>query len=550
MALIPLVVIGALTTLSIVDLGDKSVDDSTDALKTQANSDLLTQTSDKVVQVEQFFDDIEADTEFLMDFANDIYNNPDKYKVNDYPDYQYTSDVVSYLPEWGYVHKTPDERFGAWGDWDFRVQACPYLNSSVVNRAASDPTFAQWLREEINITLAFDHVFKPIYDNNQPNVVLVWMVRHGGLTNSYSSEPVDYGQLLADGELTDDWDEDSEDYVTLANQFNNPQKTVLWTEPYFDTVGNGWLVSCIGPIYKNNEFIGSVGIDIQLDTILNTVLDISIYDTGHAFLIDDSGITIAHKDLDSVREAQMATDPEDIDVNIQSLESSSSEFLNFLNIIETSEDGFETVTYEDGKKYYIGYEKVTGTNFVLGIVVPEEEVLSSVESTKENIETTTNETIYLIIMINGIALVFILAVGLMLANRIVAPIKEVIDISQTLAVGKIDDKLFHNAYNKISKRKTKKDEIGNFYQSFSKMVQSINKNVEKEKKQMKKESEPIPPQLIQDIKIEIKDSVIHRSTIGATGKSKPGKTRYCLNCGKDLPDDFSGKFCPHCGEEP
>jgi len=77
MALIPLLIIGAFTTLSINDLGDKSVDDSTAALKTQANNDLNTQTTDKAVQVEQFFKDIEADTTFLMEFANDVYNNPE-----------------------------------------------------------------------------------------------------------------------------------------------------------------------------------------------------------------------------------------------------------------------------------------------------------------------------------------------------------------------------------------------------------------------------------------------------------------------------------------
>ena len=83
------------------------------------------------------------------------------------------------------------------------------------------------------------------------------------------------------------------------------------------------------------------------------------------------------------------------------------------------------------------------------------------------------------------------------------------------------------------------------------MVHSINENIEEEKKQKEKESAPIPQQLIQDIKIEIRDSVIHRSTIGVPGKKgKPGETRYCLNCGKDLPEDFSGQFCPYCGEEP
>jgi HAMP domain-containing protein len=550
MALIPLLVIGFFTTLSITDLGDKSIEDSTEALRKQANSDLSTQTSDKAVQVEQFFMDVEDDCSFLMDFAYDVYNNPEKYDVIGYPGSIYDQNSVPYLPDWGYVHTANDERNGAWADWDMKVQTCPYLNSSVVNRAATDPGYAVWLRNEINMTLAFDHTFKPIYDNNQPNVQLVWMVRAGGLTNSYSVPQVDYGDLLATGELTDDWDEDSEDYVTLANQYNNPQKKVIWTEPYFDTVGNGWLVSCIAPIYKGTSFIGSVGIDIQLDMILNTVLDITMYDTGHAFLIDGSGNTIAHQDLDDERQRQMGIAEENTDVNIQSLESSSDEFKSMLNNMDNADYGLETVTYDDDKDYYIGYEKIHGTDFILGIVVPEEEVLESVKVTEENISETTNETMLLVLVINGIALVFILVIGLALANRIIAPINEMIEVSQQLGSGEIDEDVFDIAHKKISKRKTKPDEIGTFYRAFKNMVQTINQNAEEEKKKKKKEFEPIPQQLVQDIKIEIKDSVIHRSSIGVPGKGKPGQTRYCLNCGKDLPPDFTGQFCPYCGEEP
>jgi methyl-accepting chemotaxis protein len=275
-----------------------------------------------------------------------------------------------------------------------------------------------------------------------------------------------------------------------------------------------------------------------------------MYRTGHAFLIDTGGITIAHRDLDATRQSQLNADPDDIDVMIQDLESDSAEFNTLLGTFGSSDSGFETVTYEDGEKYYISYDRIEETNFVLGIVVPEAEVLESVIATEDAINDKSSETMTLVLIIDGIALVFILMVGLAVANRIVAPINEVIDISQKLGVGKIDDSLFADVNRKIGKRKTKKDEIGNFYQSFSNMVHSINQNAEKEKQQKQKEAEPIPQQLIQDIKIEIKDSVIHRSTIGAAGPAKKASTQYCLNCGKDLPADFSGQFCPFCGEEP
>lgn len=157
-----------------------------------------------------------------------------------------------------------------------------------------------------------------------------------------------------------------------------------------------------------------------------------------------------------------------------------------------------------------------------------------------------------ILLIDVVALIVILVVGLALANRIVSPINQMIEVSKKLGVGEIDESLLDSGHVLLDTRKAKKDEIGTLMKSFNNMIGSIDKSKEKEKKLKAKEQAPIPQQLIQDIKIEIKDSVIHRSSIGAMGKGAPGtgETRYCLNCGKDLPPDFSGKFCPHCGEEP
>ena len=553
MALVPLLVLGIFTTMSINDLGERSVDDSTSALQHQATSDLTTQTRDKAIQVEQFFADIEADAKMLMDFANDLYNHPERYENDRYPDFKYSGEfsekTVDHLPDWGYVYESNDERNGAWSDWDGKVQTCPYLNSSVVKRAAQESDYRSWLNNEINLSVNFDHAFKPVYDNNQPQVSLVWMVRHGGITNSYSETPVDYGELLRVGDLTDDWDEDSEEYVTMASPKNNPKKELVWTDPYFDTVGNGWLVSCIGPIYQGNSFIGTVGIDVQLDMILNTVLDISMYRTGHAFLIDENTNTISHKDLEFERNLQTKEDPENTDVDIRTLETDCEEFSELLSEMFANEKGMETVSYDDGEKNYIGYTKIGGTNFVLGIVVPEEEVVESVEETEESIERTTSNTLLFIIAIDSIALCVILMVGLVLSNRIVKPINKMAKIASSIGCGELDDTLFEKGESHMDEGEAKKDEIGLLMRSFNRMMSSINEKRLKEKKLKDKEDAPIPQQLIQEIKIEIHDSVINRSNIGVMGQGGDSSGGdYCLNCGKDLPGNFKGEFCPHCGD--
>ena len=435
---IPLLLLGVVSVAGVNKVGTTSVNDSRDALSDQAEANLMSLVKDKANETNTFFEGIKADTSILMDFANDIYNNPEKYhNGSNYPTYEYSHDTVQYLPAWGYVHTANDERKGGWSDWDMRVQTTPYLNSSVVSRAAQDSSYASWLREEINKTVLFDHVFKPIYNKNQPNVVLVWMVRLGGLTNSYSIPPVDYGELLAADELTDDWDEDAEDYVTLANRQNNPSRGIVWTDPYFDTVGNGWMISCLGPIYIGNQFIGDVGIDIQLDILRDIVLGVKILDTGHAFLINQNGDAVSHPELDKIREQQMAVDEEDIYVHITKLESNSNEFQNVVTSMQNLQTGLQLITYESGVKQYVAYAPISTTGFSFGVVISEEEINALVKDTEDKMNETTDTSVMIIIAMVAITIICVIVASIFLAKRITRPITQLTILTDQITQGNL-----------------------------------------------------------------------------------------------------------------
>ena len=330
---------------------------------------------DKANEVDAFFINIINETNILTNFGNDIYNgNLKDFSVFTLPTYEYDENTVDYLPKWGYVHTAQDERNGAWSDWEGEVQTCPYLNSSVVKRASEDPEYAEWLRDEINKTVYFDAIFKEIYDGNQPETELVWMVRFGGLTNSYSVPPIDYGQLLRDKDLTDDWDEDAEDYVTLANARNNPSKSIVWTDPYFDIVGNEWLISCLGPLYLSDEFIGDVGVDMNLGEVERIILKQQIEGIDHSFLIDDKGKVISHPDLKKEMSSLIGEGEYGPEIFIEDLESTNIEFRNVVNIMQDGRDGVNLVVYEDGTRNYIAYAPLSSIDFSIGIVINEDDL--------------------------------------------------------------------------------------------------------------------------------------------------------------------------------
>ena len=63
----------------------------------------------------------------------------------------------------------------------------------------------------------------------------------------------------------------------------------VWLEPY-DNPNNGiYMISYVTPLYIGETLIGILGIDLDYDTICDEVGSISLYESGYAILMDNSG---------------------------------------------------------------------------------------------------------------------------------------------------------------------------------------------------------------------------------------------------------------------
>ena len=67
------------------------------------------------------------------------------------------------------------------------------------------------------------------------------------------------------------------------------------SEPYIDYSTKKLVISVSAPIKKDGKIVGVIGSDISLDTVVNTVLNINLDERGFAYLIDNLGKTIIHK---------------------------------------------------------------------------------------------------------------------------------------------------------------------------------------------------------------------------------------------------------------
>lgn len=83
-------------------------------------------------------------------------------------------------------------------------------------------------------------------------------------------------------------------FYYLADEKNNPSRESVWTNVYLDPAGKGWMASCITPIYdEKNKLQGVTGIDVTVDRMLQTILNLKLPWQAGAFLVDQNGVILA-----------------------------------------------------------------------------------------------------------------------------------------------------------------------------------------------------------------------------------------------------------------
>lgn len=95
-------------------------------------------------------------------------------------------------------------------------------------------------------------------------------------------------------------------YYTVAD---TAERSVAWTEPYFDRVGAGMMVTASSPVYDRDDFLGVASRDITLKELSRSVLSEPAGSAGAtALLLDRRGLTVSassevmEKEIDDVNQ--------------------------------------------------------------------------------------------------------------------------------------------------------------------------------------------------------------------------------------------------------
>ncbi|MEA4986745.1 MAG: ATP-binding protein [Anaerovorax sp.] len=138
----------------------------------------------------------------------------------------------------------------------------------------------------INLTEKLDPRFQEVPDR-QEVVRWIYISTEEGLLRCYPYSGM--GVFMPNHQQKED------PFYVAANAENNPNRETIWTKPYVDYLGTGWLISCSHPVYYKDSLFGVVSADIGIDTLREKFLtDFTLGESGIIYLLSENGDIIFH----------------------------------------------------------------------------------------------------------------------------------------------------------------------------------------------------------------------------------------------------------------
>ncbi len=130
----------------------------------------------------------------------------------------------------------------------------------------------------------------PLYRHmvkDTPNVVAAYVNTPGDMNRLYPFMEKVWEQYPADLNMED------YNFFYLADAAHNPSRNPVWTGVYLDPAGQGWMLSCIAPVYVGDVLEAVVGLDVTVEKIVSGILKMSLPWGASAFLADENGMILA-----------------------------------------------------------------------------------------------------------------------------------------------------------------------------------------------------------------------------------------------------------------
>ncbi len=188
-------------------------------------------------------------------------------------------------------------------------------------------------------------------------------------------------------------------------------KKVVWSLPFYDEHTDVTMITCAAPFYnKEGKFMGTSTVDIDLKRMQNIISEIRIGETGYVYIIDSTGLCVAHPDSENI-------------MKVKFHESEDESIRDFgLTVYENSEG--EGRYLLNGEVYRGYFSTIPETEWKVVVGISEKEVYSPLKK--------------LLAGVSGISFAILLIavfMGYFLSGKIVNPILMITERVRKLSTG-------------------------------------------------------------------------------------------------------------------
>lgn len=207
----------------------------------------------------------------------------------------------------------------------------------------------------------------------------------------------------------------------------------LWSDMYTSNAGQN-VITYSTPVIVNNKSIGAIGIDLNIDEIVNDIENIKLYDNGYAFLLNKDYDYLIHPTLDNTS-------------NLNTIDD--GKYTKVVENIEVENSGVMTGEFF-GENEIMSFSKLDDEKILI-LIVPEKEIFSKV-----------NQIAYIIGAVILMASILATIISLIAGKRIGDPIVLITGMLETTS--KLDLKNIEET-KEMNNLVNRRDEVGRIFRS-------------------------------------------------------------------------------------
>ncbi len=258
-------------------------------------------------------------------------------------------------------------------------------------------------------------------------------------------------------------------YTTIAD---GNGKTVF-VDPYYDEIDNVLLISIGKLVYSDGSPLAVISGDITISDIQEKVIDVSVLDSGYAFLLNSLGEIVAHPEVDYTAYLTGLPYLLDVEEDDTTDDPLTENDMDTIRDVLTGISGSLRYTRNDNESILV-FTPVDKGGYICVISVPLHEVLEALPPLEARIALANEQaaSFILFVTIGGIVIAGIVAVSV--SNTITRPLQYLMDLATRNAAARIRDEPLDAAELQVDQSYiSKDDEIGELARAFQGMLDTI-----------------------------------------------------------------------------